>query len=82
MFSISFSLQSDIFINIKWFHQFIHSCGLVHIPSPREKQYSNNNYHFFSVSLFVRLFVLLGLELRAHPFSHCTSPICVMEIMK
>jgi hypothetical protein len=68
--------------DIKLFHKFIHNCGLVHIPSPREKQYSNNNYHFFSVSLFVRLFVLLGLELRAHPFSHCTSPICVMEIMK
>jgi hypothetical protein len=49
--------------DIKLFHKFIDSCGLIHVHSPREKQYSNNNYYFF----FVCLFAVLRLELRATP---------------
>jgi hypothetical protein len=26
--------------DIKLFHKFIHSCGLIHIHSPKQKQYS------------------------------------------
>jgi hypothetical protein len=60
--------------DIKVFHKFIHSCGFIHIHSPREKQYSNNNYHLF----FVCLFAVLRLELRATP----SRPNCVMGNFK
>jgi hypothetical protein len=35
--------------DIKLFHKFIHSCSLIHVPTPREKQ--NRKHHYFFVYL-------------------------------
>jgi hypothetical protein len=49
---------------IKAFHKFIHICSLIHVHSPREKQYSNGKNFFF-----VCLFVILGFEFRVHTWA-------------
>jgi hypothetical protein len=39
--------------DIKQFHKFIDSCGLIQVHTPREKQYSNRNYlSFFDYLLY------------------------------
>jgi hypothetical protein len=38
--------------DIKAFHKFIHICSLIHVHSPREKQYSNRKISFLFVYLW------------------------------